>query len=115
MVRELDDVIGHPFNFYGVDNCRFKLGRYVFEAIEDEADGHRSLLQEVPLVEKKPDDVFRQRPFTTVKVEKYDDAYCDGYRLVDVNDGHVWLYLGTDNWEDYYPMFVFRYEPKKAS
>ena len=35
-----------------------------------------------------------------------------GYRLIDQADGHVWLEFGTYNYDDYYPYFVFRHNPK---
>lgn len=34
-----------------------------------------------------------------------------GWILRDVQTGHIWLTVGTDFGEDYYPCFTFRYEP----
>ena len=35
-----------------------------------------------------------------------------GYRLVDVEDEHIWVEFGTDYTDDYYPMYIFRHFPK---
>lgn len=62
MSDALSSLVNFRMPFYGVDASRFKLGRHVFEALED--------------------------------------------------DGHVWLRIGTDNTDDYYPSFVFFYQPR---
>lgn len=38
-----------------------------------------------------------------------------GWILRDVSTGHVWLTVGTDFGDDYYPSFTFRYEPDTTS
>ncbi len=103
--------------FYGVDGNLFKLGTTVFEAIEDEGDGYRSMLGDVVIVEDVTGLVFSNEPFATVTVTWIEDGGRDsssegyeGYKLEDAN-GHVWLYVGTDDLHDYYPMFYFHYEP----
>lgn len=95
--------------FYGVDNTLFKLGDRVFEAVEDESDGYRSYLQSV---EARPDakGIFAPAPFAEVRVRETDRGSFDGYELYD-RSGHVWLTIGTNNSDDYYPSFVFTYEP----
>ena len=105
-------VIGKEFAFYGVDNECFKLGDQVFEALEDEDDGYRSYLGSVEVVNREGL-IFFNTPLATVMVEEVDDAHSDGYQLVDVADGHVWLYFGTDHTDSWYPMFIFRYQPRK--
>ena len=35
----------------------------------------------------------------------------EGWQLVDVATGHVWLTFGTDRMDDYYPCFVFQWNP----
>lgn len=105
-------LIGKKFGFYGVDNLRFKLGRVVWEAVEDDSDGLRSYLETVQRVEQ-PDDVFFKRPLATVEIVDVCEGSMDGYGLRDVKDGHIWLLVGTDNVDDYYPSFVFSYAPKE--
>ncbi len=65
--------------------------------------------------------IFFKTPIGRVKICEYEeeedhDEWAaqknSGYRLVDVDDGHVWLEFGTHNYDDYYPMFIFRHIPK---
>ena len=115
MSDELENRLGGTFDFYGVDGNCFKLGDAALEAVEDEDDGYRSYLETIR--QSDGSGVFPDKPFAIVRVEidKIPDAFFfefDGYRLVDVDDGHVWLRVGTDNVNDYYPMFLFTYRPK---
>lgn len=113
-------IAGFEFDFYGVDNCQFKLGIsgsvFVLEAIENEDDGYRSYLGCIQISE--PNGIFFSTPVAKVRVESFDErpgsGHADeGYRLVDVENGHVWLTFGTDNYDDWYPCFTFCYEPRK--
>ena len=98
------------YSFYGVNQNCFKLGSIVFEAIEDESDGYRSYLDSIPLV--KSDKIFQRRPLANVKVQDDGDFV---YLIEYFDDGseHTWLTIGTGNIDDYYPMFVFDYTPRK--
>jgi hypothetical protein len=106
--------VGLVDDFYGVDNTFFKLGCQIFQAIEDESDGYRSCLQEIAKIRKPKLKglIFFQTPLARVRVEE--DSDIDGYSLVDMIDGHVWLRVGTGAYDDYYPYFVFDYHPKKS-
>lgn len=110
---KFEEMVGQEFGFYGVDGNTFKLKKLVFEAMEDESDGYRSCLGSV---EKKDPSglVFFKRRVAKVKVVAVDEGSFIGHDLVDVKDGHVWLRLGTDHADDYYPCFVFNYQPKKS-
>lgn len=109
---KFEGLVGKTFKFYGVDNVMFKLDRTVWVAIENEDDGYRSHLETVEARDPK-EGIFYRRSLTRVRLEDDNDGYFRGYRLVDEKDGHVWLRVGTDNVDDYYPMFVFEYQPKK--
>jgi hypothetical protein len=109
---DFKELVGKVLGFYGVDGNAFKTGRYVFEAVEDENDGYRSMMRGVAEVKDPSGLIFFKRRVATVRVEE--DSEFDGFRLVDVADGHTWLRLGTDHADDYYPMFRFDYEPKKV-
>jgi hypothetical protein len=112
-MKTFDDMIGTEVKFYGVNcNC-FKIGKQVFEAIEDESDGYRSYLQSVEIT--KDELVFPRRMLSWVKILEWEDDY-DGnyYKFTDVKDGHVWLRFGTNTTDDYYPWFYFEYQPKEA-
>ena len=112
----LDTMVGKEFEFYGVDSNEFKLDDTVYEAIEDESDGYRSYLESI--VVKKSGGIFFHRPVALVRVEElngyHEKCYGDfkGWQLVDIEDGHVWLIVGTENYDDYYPGFAFKYFPK---
>ncbi len=98
------------FNFYGVCDTCYKLDDVVWEAIEDPSDGYRSYLQSIEVKENAGHLTFSFDPIAVVKVV-LDNDY-DGWKLVDVEDNWVWLRVGTDKYDDYYPTFVFNYAPK---
>lgn len=110
---DFDDVVGQEFDFFGVDNLHYKLGDTVWLAVEDESDGYRSYLGSINKADHS-DLIFPDQPFARVTVEKYDTGSDEGFRIVDLVDGHVWLRVGTDNTDDYYPSFVFEYTAKAA-
>jgi hypothetical protein len=110
-----DKTIGRWYDFYGVDNNRFKIGARVFEVLEDEDDGYRSYLGSIERTDG--DGIFFPHPLARVKITEFDEVTGEyhsptrGYRLTD-KSGHVWLEFGTADYDDYYPCFVFRYRPK---
>lgn len=102
------DCLAEEFLFYGVCNYRFKLNDTVWEVIEDESDGYRSMLGSVEVTSSKTDIFFRE-PLAIISVTE--DPEAEGFCLIDAENGHIWLRFGTDNAEDYYPKFYFNYEP----
>jgi hypothetical protein len=123
---DFDDLIDKPLMFYGVDNHTFKLGDYVFEAMEDENDGYRSMLDEVrfvPQEEREGISTFSRHhsPLSSSKglmgrttTQPAGRPDFNGYALVDADD-HVWLLLGTSSVDEYYPCFTFEYSAKEPS
>lgn len=99
------------FQFYGVDNNCYKLDDKVWEAIEDENDGYRSYLESIEVKEKTDDLIFFSTPLATVQVKEVNDGYKRGWQLEDIQNGHVWLFVGTETYDDYYPCFRFEYTP----
>ncbi len=60
-------------------------------------------------------DFFFKEPIARVRVEEFEENDEEGYRLIDVYDGHCWVEFG-DNLEDpYYPFTVFRYMAKSPA
>jgi len=106
-----DALRGLEADFYGVDLNKFKLDDMVWEAIEDEDDGYRSLLDTV-MRRDCADGIFFAQSLARVRVIESDDGYNEYYRLIDVADGHCWLEFGTQDYYDYYPCFRFEYTPK---
>lgn len=106
---------GKKLKFYGMDNNFFKLDDEIYEAIEDESDGYRSYLQEIkPTTDEEAEAnlIFFQNPVDTVKIVDVTDNTFNGYEIVSVDDGHVWLKVGTDNIDDYYPSCIINYNPR---
>jgi hypothetical protein len=118
-MMKIDDVLNKKVGLCGVDGNAFCLlidgKRVAFEAIEDESDGYRSMLEDVPQVKLKGH-IFFRTPVASVVVkrrESSDRSGCgfDGYVVEDMKDGHIWLEFGTNRDDGYYPLFVFRYVP----
>lgn len=89
-------------------NC-FQLGSVTFECIEDENDGYRSMMEEVKIKDTSAS-TGKNKFLALVTIGKEDGESSDIYKLTDDN-GHVWLKFGTDHTDDYYPCFVFRWQP----
>ena len=117
------NLIGAELEYYGADegDNTFKVDGVVFKALEDPDDGYRSYLSTIDYTDEH-NSIFFRSPLALVRIETYDmrndDEYLSqanqGYRLVDVVDGHVWLKFGTHNYDDYYPMFIFSHTPKEC-
>ena len=114
----IEQLLGQTVDFFGVDNNVFcvrptsSATRLAFEAVEDEDDGYRSMLEDLCQVQIKGHIFFRE-PVAKVIVER--DQGLEGYRLVDAETLHVWLRVGTDREDNYYPCFRFEYDPPKES
>jgi hypothetical protein len=97
--------------YYNNHSNQFQLGDVLFEVIEDEEDGYRSSMREVAVIntnaERKPGDFLG-----FVKIQSENEGNFDGYHLIDTDNSHIWLQFGTDNNDDYYPTFVFNFQPK---
>lgn len=109
-----DKLLGLKANLYYVNELnRFQLGSVLFEVIEDESDGYRSYYAQLQVIDterkKNPGDFLAE--VEIVKVNR--EQQFDGYQIQDA-DGHVWIEFGTDNYDDYYPCFVFNTNPKKT-
>lgn len=120
---ELKDLIYHgTWDLYGVCNNTIKIGcqkcgQILFvEILEDPNDGYRSMLGEVK-VTKKSDGIFVDKPIDTVYFDefKYSSTHespFEGYRILGTENKYTWLLFGTENYDDYYPCFVFNWNPK---
>ena len=118
---EFAATVGSEHDFYGICHNQFKLGDTVWEAVEDPDDGGRSYLDSIQVAES--DGIFFRNPVARVRVEAFTrgdpkhftgDA-ADGFQLIDVSDGHIWLEVGTNMTINAYPCFIFRYAPKSES
>jgi hypothetical protein len=100
-------LVGRVFQFRGAHSNRFALGDTVYEAVEDENDGYRSMMEYLRVTSDESG--FFASQIATVRVETDGDH---AWKLVDAADGHVWLRFGTDSYDAYYPCFVFDYAAK---
>lgn len=113
---QLEDLLGKTVDFYGVDCNRFCVQidgdeRRAFEVVEDPDDGCRSALDEIKEVSVDAG-IFFGQPIARVTV--LPDSELRGFKLVDATTEHPWLRMGTHDWDDYYPCFVFRYDPARG-
>jgi hypothetical protein len=111
---DFDALVGGEFDFYGVDGNCFKIDDKIYEAVEDEGDGWRSMLGCIEAREAQGK-IFFTMPVARVVIENDNDEDFEGYKLTDLHDGHEWLRFGTNNYGDYYPYFVFDYTPESAA
>ena len=108
---------GKVLDFYGMDNNFFKLDDEIYQAIEDESDGYRSYLQEIkPVTEEEAEQnlIFFQNPVDRVKIIDVSDGSFEGYEIVAIEDKHIWVRVGTDNTDDYYPSCCIQYNPRES-
>lgn len=127
-MTDFDSIVNSnvEFDFYGVDNECFCIGKegktYVYEAISSESDGYRSYLETTEL-KSGEGKIFFHSPIAKVKVVSLDDVnyedsvgytvkHVQGYALVDGN-GHYWVFVGTSYHDQWYPYFVFEYNPDR--
>ena len=110
--------------FYGVCDNTIKIscpkcGQILFVTVlEDESDGYRSMLGEIE-VTRKHDGIFFDAPLDTVsfvqtKELSYFTSPFEGYFVIGT-DKHVWVEFGTENFDDYYPEFIFKYNAKEPN
>ena len=118
------------YDFHGAQSNCFKIDSMVLECLENPDDGYRSHMDMLIIHPEQQMSGFFDTPIARVRFEvfakdemsvtafvqpswgDYDEV--EGWKVVDINDGHTWLELGTKNYKDYYPMFWFYYNPKKG-
>ena len=125
-INHFKALVGASLDFYGADTGEnaFKVDDVVFKVLEDPEDGYRSCLGAIDYTNSH-DSIFFSRPIAKVKIVIFEEVEQEpadhwhqrdfrGYHLIDTEDNHVWIEIGTDYADDYYPYFVFRYQPKKG-
>lgn len=132
---------GKRWEFFGVNENTFQVrevgtdAKRIFEAIEDPDDGYRSSLKELKEIDQaeaaQRNLFFNEKPFVVLTGHELDETFeFDGERRIPPpgissgrfvglqladDSGHPWLFVGTDNNDDYYPGFVFSYLPPAGS
>lgn len=115
------------FYFYGAMNNCFKIDDMVLEVICDPDDGYRSYFGTI--LHANETDLhavnFFPLPLGKVTLEqcskytKNPEGYeggetFNGWQLRDLDTGHIWLQFGTGSTDEYYPYFVFYYDPDRT-
>ncbi len=85
-------------------------------AIEDPNDGYRSCMGAVFSAKADAYSLginyeWINRPVVCRHLDKSESYECDILEIVDSETGHVWLRVGTNNKDDYYPWFVSEWKP----
>ena len=104
-------LVGLTGLYEGADEASylFKFDGIVWEALQDELDGYRSCLDYIVYGDKKK--LIQQNKLANVIVEEYNVDNFEGYVLKDVKTNHVWLQIGTQYIDKYYPEAIFRHYP----
>lgn len=96
------------------NTIRFELDGQVFEAVENPSDGYRSYMDKLVISNKQ---VRNRVPETQVVCVYRDKGYdnCDLLDFIDCKNGKVFLTIGTNHVDDYYPVCIFEYHPENLS
>lgn len=107
MLMKFEDLIGKTGILCAVDDFKFRIGNLTFEAVENEKDGYRSMLDEVKICSVNIHPLFREN----ITIINVNEGSFEGYALVNELGLNV-LTVGTDHGDDYYPRFRFEYSPE---
>ena len=115
------NLVGIEGLYEGADELElvFKFDNILWQAVEDDMDGFRSMLDYVLYADNEMNKKFiNNKNLARVILENIDDTDDGGdfagYVLKDVNDGHIWLRIGTNYTDEWYPCVVFNHIPKKS-
>lgn len=99
--------------FEDANCCRFVLEGTVYCAVENPSDGYRSSMRELLVnPEGKVENRFPPILVLCRHISKSEYKSADLLELIDVKTAEVVLLVGTDNTEDYYPVFVASFRPE---
>jgi len=115
----LDNLVGKEVLLYGICGDLFKISvdgeELILRALEDPEDGYRSSLDKVEVVSKEDLDtnpVFFGFPFKTKCLKDFSKDYSfRGHSFID-EDNWEFLTIGTMDYDDYYPCYIFSWSPK---
>lgn len=93
----------------------FVLDGITYKAKEDPDDGYRSSMESFEVeTEYKVRNVFPpQKVFGKMRPDDYDKN--DTIEFFDVTTSELVLALGTDSYDDWYPCFVFNWQPENMA
>jgi hypothetical protein len=130
-ITEFKRLIGCEFGFHGEQNSCIRLNDLVYEFLPDPDDGYRSHLGAVICTPAANHTGFFPNPISNVillstedeaswpkewkppESNSFSEGPFHGYFLIDADDYHLWVQIGTEYLDAYYPMFISRYSPKQ--
>lgn len=103
----------------GFENCeviRFRLDGVIYMAIEDPEDDYRSSMREIRVSEGTMHNVFAPvKVLCRMRTKgEYGDTN-DTLEIIDVANGETIVEVGTDNCDDYYPIWVGAFWPARMA
>lgn len=106
--------VAHPFD-PGKAGIAFVLDDVQYLAFEDDNDGYRSQMGALFSAPGagclwSPDYIQRDVVCRHVTTSQYGDG-ADILEVIDAKNGHLWMRVGTDNIDDYYPSFIADWFP----
>ena len=114
------NLVGLEGVYEGADESEltFKFDNILWKALEDDMDGYRSMLDYVLYADSDMQKKFiGTKNLANVVLENIDNTddggFFAGYVLKDIEDGHIWLRIGTNYMDEWYPCTVFQHIPKK--
>jgi hypothetical protein len=110
--------IRHPFDA-DANGIAWAMDGKVYFVFEDQGDGYRSAAS--PILSADGDAYmfgnwrpeYLHREVVGRLIERTGSGEAEILELADVETGHVWLRVGTDATDDYYPWFVAEWRPYK--
>ena len=96
-----------------VNSVKFELDGIIYMATENPDDGYRSYMNELEIINEPLK--FKIPQMQVVCIHETRDEYSsksDILSFIDVENGEVFLRIGTENTDDYYPCCLFEYKPE---
>lgn len=91
---------------------KFILDKVTYIAIEDPSDGYRSCMKEIRISPSSVTNTFTPIEVLGVLPELSNE---DILKLYDTQNGKLIIEVGTNNMDDYYPLFVGNFNPENMS
>ena len=107
-----EQVKGWGSEFENAQVMRFRLDGIVYTVTEDPSDGYRSSMREITAGDGEMTNIFSPIPVLGWHraINKYGESE-NILELIDVLSGKVVVEVGTEDYDDFYPIFVANFQP----
>ena len=111
------DAVPDPEGYEDANIIDFIIDDKIISAIEDYNDSYRSCMQKLVVNRSGADIKNKFNPVEVVGTFREDsnDEINDVIDFTDTNNGKIILSVGTENTDDYYPLFVSAWIPENLS